>query len=208
MSVQNEDRSDAFIPNTRGVLLGERKDKGVGVPLREPPHVGVDASLRLTKEDDIGRQGKVLVVIGRVSTQQFGYLHRLRGGGPPCAHNGDVVEEARRKVLLHAVDHYCNRKWKSGHRSSDEALSTATEISFELKIIKKLKNQNLPGEDIMFDGGSLLRGCTSEKMMARMVMVVVGIVMSMPVLFTVQQGRHRGHGGNGAATETTRRSGA
>lgn len=114
--------AEKYVPDTRGVLLGERKDKGVGVPLREPPYIGVDAAFRLTEEDDIGWQGKVLVVVGRVATQKFRYLHGLRGRRFPRADDGDVVEKARRKVLLHAIDHYCNGKWKRCHWSSDEAL--------------------------------------------------------------------------------------
>lgn len=123
---QNEGQmlpNDQYVPNTRGVLLGERKDKRIGVPLREPPYIGVDASLRLTEEDDIGWQGKVLVVVRRVATQQFRYLHGLRGRRLPRADDGDVVEKARRKVLLHAIDHYCDEKWKRCHSSSDEALN-------------------------------------------------------------------------------------
>ena len=71
-----------------------------------------DASLRLTEEDDVGRENEVLVVFHRVAPEKLGRLRdRVVATGVPRSDEDYVVDQSRTEERLSQVAH---RVWLSG----------------------------------------------------------------------------------------------
>ena len=94
-----------------GVLLREGEDERGQLTKGGTLMARVDATLRLTEEDHIGRQGEVLVIFQRVPAKEFGRLrHVIVLVRMATADDDHVVEKSRREVPFGLLTHcQCRR---------------------------------------------------------------------------------------------------